>query len=313
MIRRSVILNQLGSQIGKVLAAHASQPHVIEADRDRAPWEVQDADVLVTGPSTAWRQAPDIAPPGWPGRLRWVQVASSGVDWFPDWFFRGPTVTCGRGHAAAQIAEYVLGVLLLREKRLDEITATGRATWQRHQLGTLEGRVLGIAGYGTIGRAIAARATAFGMHIVALRRSGGTPGVEQAAGLRELGARSDHLVLALPLTSATRHAVGASVLAAAKPGLHLVNIARGGLVDQSALLDALDAGQVGFASLDVTDPEPLPDGHPLYTHPRVRLTPHVSWSGSAVQDRLTRQIAENLDRYLSGNRLRDVVDPELGY
>ena len=208
---------------------------------------------------------------------------------------------------------YVLAALLLREKRLDQITATNSAGWRRHQLGTLEGRVLGIAGYGTIGQAVAARAAAFGMHILALRRAGQTTGVEQAADLRDLAARSDHLVLALPLTRATRHAVDASVLAAAKPGMHLVNVARGGLVDQAALLAALDGGQVGFASLDVTEPEPLPDGHSLYDHPLVRLTPHVSWSGWAVQDRLTQQIADNLDRYLSGNRLRDVVDPELGY
>lgn len=315
-----VILNQLGPEIAARLAAHPSRPHVLEASRDEAPWQVCDADVLLTGPSPAWRHAPIHPPQAWPHRLRWVQVASTGVDWFPPWLLRGPVVTCGRGHSATGIAEYVLAAILLREKPLDRVAASSAADWHRHQLGTLEGRVLGLAGFGAIGRAVARRAAAFGMRVLALRRSNweteageDRPAVEPVGDLRALAAQSDHLVLALPLTAATRHCVDSALLAQAKPGLHLVNIARGALVDQLALLEALDRGQVGFASLDVSEPEPLPDAHPLYTHPRVRLTPHISWSGAAVQDRLARQIATNLDHYLSGERLADIVDPEHGY
>ena len=314
-----LILNQLGPEIGGAVAAHALRPPVLHAARDGAPWESGEAEILLTGPSRSWSGAPTPPPPGWPGRLRWVQVASTGVDWFPRWLLDGPTVTCGRGHAAVPVAEYVLTAMLLHEKRLDRIVVRDPDGWQRHALGTLEGRTLGLAGYGAIGQAVAARAVAFGMHVLVLRRrgwSGADPHpatVQPVADLATLAARSDHLVLALPLTDATRGCVDAPLLAQAKPGLHLVNVARGGLVDQPALLAALDRGQLGFASLDVTEPEPLPARHPLYTHPLVRLTPHLSWAGGSVQQALARQILANLDRYLSRERLHDVVDPEHRY
>jgi phosphoglycerate dehydrogenase-like enzyme len=246
-----------------------------------------------------------------------VQVASAGVDWFPRWLFEGPVVTCGRGHAASAIAEYVLAALLLHAKRLDAVTVRSADAWSRHTLGTLEGTVLGIAGFGAIGRAVAARAAGFGMRVVAFRRgdwhADEAACVERAESLASLAAISDHLVLAMPLTAETRHAVEASVLAAAKPGLHLVNVARGGLIDDDALLAALERGTVGFATLDVTDPEPLPPAHAFWTHPRIRLTPHVSWSGGGESAKLTRQILDNLTALAEGRRLADIVDPARGY
>lgn len=137
--------------------------------------------------------------------------------------------------------------------------------------------------------------------------------IVRAGSIAELAALSDHLLLALPLTDATRHCIDAAVLEGARPGLHLINIARGGLVDQSALLAAFDADQLGFATLDVTEPEPLPADHPIYTHPRIRLTPHLSWSGQASRTRLTEQIIVNLSAYARGEALRDLVDPIRGY
>lgn len=311
-----VIVNQLGPEVGAALAAHPSRPRVHERETGSAPWQVEDADILLTGPHSSWRDAPRTTPPGWPGRLRWVQVASTGVDWFPRWMMQGPVVTCGRGHNAAAIAEYVLTAILLHEKRLDQISIRSHAAWQHHALGTLEGRTLGLAGYGAIGQAVALRARAFGMRIAARRRSdwdGDAPEILKAGSLAELASLSDHLLLALPLTDATRHCVDAAMLEEAKPGLHLINIARGGLVDQRALLAALDARRIGFATLDVTDPEPLPAGHAIYTHPRIRLTPHISWSGKASRTRLTEQILGNLTAYASGGGLQDVVDPIRGY
>ena len=111
-------------------------------------------------------------------------------------------------------------------------------------------------------------------------------GMELATDLAAAVADADHLVVAAPATAATHHMVDADVFAAAKPGLHLVNIARGSLVDQDALRRALDDGQVGLASLDTVDPEPLPAGHWLYGHERVRLTPHISWAGPRFVHRL---------------------------
>ena len=312
-----LVLNQLGPEIGAALAEHALRPRVSNPPSNVPPWEIGDADILLTGPQSHWRDAPGRKPAGWPGKLRWVQVASAGVDWFPPWLFEGPTVTCGRGHAAVPIAEYVLGSMLLYEKRLDRIRAQASVEWVQHALGTLEGRTLGLAGYGAIGRAVASRAAAFGMRIVALRAGawaqGEAPDIERADDLTDLVSTADHLVLALPLTPATRRCVDAKLLAQAKPGLHLINVARGGLLDQEALIEALDRRNIAFATLDVTEPEPLPPDHALYQHPRVRLTPHISWSGNAARTRLTDQIVANLSAFADGAPLIGVVDPSRGY
>lgn len=311
-----IIVNQLGAEVGAALATHPSRPRVREQEIGDAPWQVEDADILLTRPHPSWRDAPRLAPSEWPGRLRWVQVASTGVDWFPRWMMHGPVLTCGRGHHTAAIAEYVMTAMLLYEKRLDQVSIRSRSAWQRHALGTLEGRTLGLAGYGAIGRAVALRARAFGMHLAAWRRSDWDdelPDIVKAGSLAELACLSDHLLLALPLTDATRHCVDAAVLDASRPGLHLVNVARGELVDQAALLAALDGNRIAFATLDVTDPEPLPAGHPIYTHPRIRLTPHISWSGQASSTRLTEQILSNLTAFVDGNSLLQAVDPVRGY
>ena len=118
---------------------------------------------------------------------------------------------------------------------------------------------------------------------------------------------------ATPATAATRHLIDAAAFDALKPGAHLVNVARGALVDQDALLAALDSGRVATASLDVVDPEPLPEGHPLYAHPGVRLSPHISWSAPDTMDRTVALFAENLRRYRAGRPLQGVVDPIAGY
>jgi phosphoglycerate dehydrogenase-like enzyme len=139
------------------------------------------------------------------------------------------------------------------------------------------------------------------------------PGVELLADIADVVESADHLVLSLPATASTRALFDARLLSRAKPGAHLINIARGSIVDQSALLHALDQGPLGFATLDVTDPEPLPEGHPLYTHPKVRLTPHVSSNYQAVRQVLFEKVSENLSRFARGEPLGDLVDPAAGY
>jgi phosphoglycerate dehydrogenase-like enzyme len=138
-------------------------------------------------------------------------------------------------------------------------------------------------------------------------------GVEVVRELDELVADADHLVLAAPATAKTRHLVSAAVLQRVKPGMHLVNIARGTLVDQDALRVALDDGRVAMASLDTVDPEPLPDGHWMYSHPKVRLFAHISWYNPDLQGAAIEIFLDNIERFTRGDPLREVVDPDEGY
>jgi phosphoglycerate dehydrogenase-like enzyme len=250
--------------------------------------------------------------------VRWVHALGTGVDAFPLGLLDpGQVLTCSRGASAVPIAEWVLAVMLAFEKRLPDAWIHARpARWSRLALGTLHGRTLGLVGLGGIGTAVAERALPFGMRVRAHRRTATAPrpaGVEIAPSLADLVGSADHLVLAAPATPATRRLVDAAVFAAMKPGVHLVNVARGALVDQDALRAALDDGRVACASLDAVEPEPLPEGHWLYGHPRVRLSPHVSWSMPDAADVLVDAFLDNLRRYGAGEPLTGVVDRAAGY
>jgi phosphoglycerate dehydrogenase-like enzyme len=168
-----------------------------------------------------------------------------------------------------------------------------------------------LVGLGGIGQAVAARALAFGMVVSAVRRHEGPSSVAGAkpAALDQVLATADHLVLTAPLTPDTYHLIGRTTVELLKPGVHLVNIARGKLIDQEALRPALDDGRVARATLDVTDPEPLPEGHWMYRHSKVRLTGHLSWSSPAGFEPLVDAFLQNLGRYLRREALHGVVDP----
>ncbi len=313
-----IIVNQGGQKLGERLAAHPSKPQVVAHPKGAPPWEIPpEADVLVTHQHLWARQA--APPPGWPFGLRFIQILTTGVELLPRWVLDGPIVACGRGIPAAPIAEFVLLSILAHEKNFEAIRIRAaqdwKPQWNEKPLGTLGGKVLGLAGYGALGRAIAARAEPFGMRILALRRGGGAvdPPAEPAPDFPSLVAEADHLVLVLPLTAETRHILDAAALARAKPSLHVVNVARGALVDDTALLAALDEGRIAAASLDVTEPEPLPEGHPFYAHPKVRLTPHISWSDATSAERLMGKVLANLDHYVRGEPIEDIVDPVRGY
>src|SRR4029453_9145310 len=164
---------------------------------------------------------------------------------------------------------------------------------------------------GGIGVAIADRALPVGMRVQALRRrpeSSPLEGVEVVGSIDELLPEADHLVLAAPATARPRHLINAETLALVKPGVHLVNIARGALVDQDALRVALDDGRVAMATLDTVDPEPLPAGHWMYEHRKVRLSAHVSWGTTEHFTGAIAVLVENLHRHVEGRPLRDLVD-----
>lgn len=249
--------------------------------------------------------------------VRWVHAYGTGVEAFPFEALGDRPLTCSRGASGIPIAEWVLAVMLAAEKKLPETWIhEPPALWSVIGLGGLHGRTLGLVGLGGIGREVARRALAFGMQVVALRRSEAPSeiaGVEIARDLGALLERADHLVLAAATTAATRHLIDDAALARVKPGVHLVNVARGALVDHDALRRALDDGRVALASLDCVEPEPVPAGHWLYRHPRVRLSAHVSWSMPGALDVLLDPFLENLRRDRAGEPLLHRVDRSLGY
>lgn len=249
--------------------------------------------------------------------VRWVHAYGTGVEAFPFEALGDRPLTCSRGASGIPIAEWVLAVMLAAEKKLPETWIhEPPALWSVIGLGGLHGRTLGLVGLGGIGREVARRALAFGMQVVALRRRdvpSEIAGVEIAPDLATLLERADHLVLAAATTAATRHLIDDAALARVKPGVHLVNVARGALVDHDALRRALDEGRVALASLDCVEPEPVPAGHWLYRHPRVRLSAHVSWSMPGALDVLLDPFLENLRRDRAGEPLLHRVDRTLGY
>jgi phosphoglycerate dehydrogenase-like enzyme len=276
------------------------------------------ARIMLAGPlAFADRSHDRASPKGWPFGLEWIQLASSGIDSYPPWLLTGPAVTTARGISAVALAEFALAAILAAAKCLPELWIDTPTRWRPTPMLTLvEGTTLGLFGFGALAESLAPRAQALGMRVMAARRSAqqiSLPGVVQVPGIHDLISQVDHLVLAAPLTSATRHVIDRDVLTNCRPGLHIINVARGGLIDDEALLAALDSGRVLRATLDATEPEPLPPGHPYYRHPRVRLSPHASVHTPRTPERFAVKFAENLARFLTGSELLDRVDLQRGY
>ena len=311
-----IIASQMEADFNRRLGQHPSAPTLIDVAEDE-PWTAaSEADILLVRPSQAWRQSLCARPDIWPGRLKWVYSASAGVDFYPDWLLDAPLVTCGRGVASEEIADYVVAAIYAYAKNLEAVTARSRAQWVHAPLGRVSGTTIGIVGLGAIGCAVARRGLALGAQVIGVRRAGtqsGLNGVELVRDIETLVGRADHIVIAVPATPETRHLFDAALLAKVKPGAHLINVARGTVIDQPALVDALDHGPLGFATLDVTEPEPLPEGHILYTHPQVRLTPHISSNHTLVRHRLLEKVQEDLTRFVRGEKPTDIVDRARGY
>lgn len=313
---RFIIASPLGETFEARLRAIDPRIDVMELPAAN-PWSVAgQADMILAFMST-WKPGIGSPPPAdWPGRVRWLYSLSTGVEGYPRWIYKAPLVTCGRGVAAEEIAEYAIAAILHRTKNLSGIRARGPGDWQQKPLDKASGATLGILGLGSIGMAVAHKALGLGMHLVATRRratSREIDRIETVGSIAEVAAQSDHLLIALPLTPETERSVGAAVFAAARPGLHLINVSRGEVVDQDALLAALACGQVGFATLDVTTPEPLPTEHPLWDHPDVLLTPHTAAMSPQGLDALMAKLARDIRAFLAGDVPSDVVDPAIGY
>jgi phosphoglycerate dehydrogenase-like enzyme len=255
--------------------------------------------------------------------VRWVHTIGTGVDRFPlAAVLPGQVLTCSRGASAVPISEWVLAVMLAFEKHVPDIWVDEAPDrWFRlpdgATLGGLYRRRLAVLGMGSIGTEVARRALGFGMQVRGLRRTprpvAAVPEVDIVGNAVEAVADADHIVVAAPATAETQHLVDDTLLRTVRRGVHVVNVARGGLIDQDALRVALDDGRVARATLDVATPEPLPAGHWLYSHPSVRLSPHISWSMPESNDLLYDTFRSNLARWLEQRPLDGVVDIAAGY
>ncbi len=274
-------------------------------------------------------------------RLAWVHSATSGVEraLTPTAIERGLVVTNARGVFSRPIAEYVLMMILAVSRRLPQLLELQRErTWQPLEGAELRDVTVGIVGLGSIGRAVGALATAFGCRVVAIRRrpeadadagdgagDGAGAGDERSFGelmldrvggpetLPELLAESDFIVLAAPLTPETEDMINDETLALVKPGAWLINVARGRLIDERALLRALREGPLGGAVLDTFREEPLASMSSFYDLPNVIVTPHTAWSSGRVLDRSVELFCDNLRRFATGEPLLNPVDPAAGY
>ncbi|HET7304969.1 MAG TPA: D-2-hydroxyacid dehydrogenase [Segeticoccus sp.] len=259
----------------------------------------------------------------WPSAdaLRWVHVAAAGVDTllFDGLVDSDVLVTNARGVFDRPIAEFVLASVLAQAKLLHEShDLQQQRVWKHRETYAVRGQRALVVGTGAIGREAGRLLTAVGMEVRGAGRRARAEDpdfgeVVESARLAEHVGWADHLVIAAPLTDQTRGLVGAEVLHAMRPGAHLVNIGRGPIVDEDALLEALRSGHLGAASLDVFCTEPLPADHPLWSAPGVVVSAHMSGDVVGWQDELARQFVDNAERWLDGRPLVNVVDKRLGF
>src|SRR4051794_28815011 len=223
--------------------------------------------------------------------------------------------TSAAGAYATDVAEHALALLLAGVRGLAHYARA--QTWDARDDRLLEGSTVAIVGAGGIGRALIELLQPHDVEIVAITRRGldvdGADRTLPADRLGEVWGTADHFVIAAPATDATRHVVGAAELAQMRPHAWIVNIARGSLIDTDALVEALAEERIGGAALDVTDPEPLPDGHPLWASPRAIITPHVANPPSAQFAKLAERVRENVARFVNGQDLIAPVEQERGY
>jgi phosphoglycerate dehydrogenase-like enzyme len=255
-------------------------------------------------------------------KMRWIHSVSVGVESVltPCVLLRGLNVTNGRGVFDRPISEYVLTMMLAICRKLPALLELQHErTWQPLEARELGEQTIGLIGLGGIGSEVARLVEPFGPRVVAVRRrpeSAAVRGVEVLGGLEALPkllAASDLVVLALPLTSSTEALIDDDALSGAKPGSWLINVARGGLVDERALLSALRSGPIGGAVLDTFREEPLADTSQFYRLANCIVTPHTSWSSAEAFGRTLDVFCENLRRYRGGEPLLHEVDATLGY
>jgi phosphoglycerate dehydrogenase-like enzyme len=251
--------------------------------------------------------------------VEWIHTASAGVNHLLDRLPSGTRlmVTNSAGIFDHAIAEYVLGLVMAHAKGLLETAAAQRERrWAYRETRDVAGQTMTIVGLGHIGRAVAELALGVGMRVVGVRtRAGSVPGVEVVTPdrLTDVLAKSDYVVATVALTDATRALIGRSELASMRPTAYLINVARGAVVDLPALIDALEAGQIAGAALDVFEEEPLPSESPLWTTRGLLVSPHMAGDSYGWDARVVDLFIDNVRRYQRCEPLRNLVDLDRGY
>ncbi|MFK0003054.1 D-2-hydroxyacid dehydrogenase [Paenarthrobacter sp. NPDC090520] len=255
------------------------------------------------------------------GDLRWVHVAAAGVDavLFDELRHSGVTVTNAHGIFDSSIAEFVLASILAHDKQLHRSKwLQQHKKWEHREITRTAGTTALVVGTGGIGRAVARLLMAVGINVrgIGRRTQDLDPDFGTVSASTELGVHAswaDTIVLAAPLTSATAGLVGKDVLDAMKPSAHLINVGRGGLIDELALIEALQSGGIGHASLDVFDVEPLVPGHPFWLMENVTISAHMSGDVAGWRDALAEQFLQNVRAFNAGRRIPNEIDKNLGY
>ena len=259
-------------------------------------------------------------------KLRWVQMLSTGVNGVPfDLLHERGIVLTNAGAYGPNMADHTMAFMLMLSRQIPQILRRQeKERWLKKDTpipdpGELDGQTLLIIGLGGIGLETAKRAAAFGMRIIATRRHMDRPAPDYVHELHPIEALDDLLPRAhwinvsVPYTTDTTDLIGDREFGLMRDGVHMLCLARGGIINTDALLRALDSGKVAGAGLDVTDPEPLPDDHPLWDYPNVIITPHSSGQSEAAHRRLGELVADNAQRFLLRQPLRNIVDLELRY
>lgn len=317
----------------KLLITHDLTPHQLEQvrltarehmvvytqERDLALSEAKDADIALLGAFA--REILETAT-----NLKWAHIPWAGVDSLIESIRKTPaTVTCGKGVFDAPMADHVFALLLTLTRQINtflryQIAGIWRREPPNSSLTDLWGKTMGIVGLGSVGREVARRASAFGMRVLAVKRRPSAISEEPVdglflgyEGLRLMLPECDIVVVTAALTPQTRYLLGRNELASMKKGAILINVARGALIDEQALVEVLSSGHLAGAGLDVFENEPLPSNSPLWHMPNVVITPHVGGLSERTRQRVFERFLENLRRFLANEPLVGVVDKEAGY
>jgi phosphoglycerate dehydrogenase-like enzyme len=301
----------------EMVTARFPEDRIVAIVDEKGLADAGDAEVAFSGNNPRRvRKLLDATP-----KLRWYHTVSAGVENMPlpELAERGIVLTNNSGSYDIQIAEHLMAFVFAASRQLHRYRDLQRASeWKELQHQELRDATIVVFGMGSIGGEIARLASAVGMRVIGVRRKAGppAPGIERVVAadrVADVVGEADYLAIAAPLTSATRGAISREVISRMKPTAWIMNIGRGAIIDEPAMIDALQSKRIAGAALDVFTTEPLPKESPLWRLENVIITPHHSGSSPRASERTLKLFAENLRRYKAGEPLMNRVDFEAGY